>query len=243
MGGVVTGVLLFGVCAAVSLGAFAVIMDRVVMPFFVRVGDEVELPDIVEQPLDRARAELRARGLGLRVASQRADLRVPAGHLISQDPAPFTIVKRGRRVYVTLSSGPPMVTVPKCVGKTERNARLAVEEVGLVVGRVTHRTSHRVAAGWVLAQTPEPGASARPLTPVDLTVSSGTPEPEVAVPSVVERSLEEAKALLGEAGLVVGEIVQKSNLDYLPGTVTAQQPAAGTKVQRQSFVDLEVSAL
>jgi serine/threonine-protein kinase len=107
------------------------------------VGDEVELPDIVEQPLDRAQAELDVHELGLHVAGRRADLRVPKDHVVAQDPAPFTTVKRGRRVYVTLSTGPPVVRVPKCVGDTERNARLVVEDAGLILGAVTYRASKK----------------------------------------------------------------------------------------------------
>jgi beta-lactam-binding protein with PASTA domain len=56
-------------------------------------------------------------------------------------------------------------------------------------------------------------------------------------------SLKGARAVLQAAGLVVGQTVNVPNLNYLPGTVTAQDPAAGTKVERRSFVDLEVSAL
>ena len=243
LGGLVTSVLLFGVCAGLSLSVLAVALDRVVMPFFVRVGDEVELPDIVEQPLDRAQAELDVHELGLHVAGRRADLRVPKDHVVAQNPAPFTTVKRGRRVYVTLSTGPPLVRVPKCVGDTERNARLAVEDAGLILGAVTYRASKKVTRGRVLAQIPDAGASTVQHARVDLVVSSGPSEPKVAVPSVVGMSLKGARAVLQAAGLVVGQTVNVPNLNYLPGTVTAQDPAAGTKVERQSFLDLEVSAL
>ena len=67
--------------------------------------------------------------------------------------------------------------------------------------------------------------------------------PMVAVPDVVGLTQETAGTTITSAGLVVGEVSEEPTLGVEPGTVTAQDPAAGTEVEESSAVDVVVATV
>ena len=75
---------------------------------------------------------------------------------------------------------------------------------------------------------------------VDVTVSLGPLSQSVIVPSLVGRSLSEAKSVLDSAGIVVGNITYMASADLLPNTVLEQYPRAGDLVQHGQAIDLVV---
>lgn len=92
----------------------------------------VDLPDLVGASADSATATLK--DLGLKVKqSRKSSESVAAGNVISMDPKSGTTVYRGDTVSLVVSSGPPLVTVPDVVGKTEAAARSALQKAGFQV--------------------------------------------------------------------------------------------------------------
>jgi len=43
-------------------------------------------------------------------------------YIISQDPSPYVLVKKGRIINVVISSGPPKVLVPDLIGMNFKEA-------------------------------------------------------------------------------------------------------------------------
>ena len=58
------------------------------------------------------------------------DEEVPANHVAGQDPAPYTVVKKGRRVRVVLSRGPQLYPVPDVRNTSTTQARLRIQQQG-----------------------------------------------------------------------------------------------------------------
>jgi beta-lactam-binding protein with PASTA domain len=79
---------------------------------------------------------------------------VAAGHILSQSPAPGTVVRREWRVRVSESLGPQKVEVPDTVGADERLAALRLRRAGLEVGATARLPYTGAAEGTVLAQDP-----------------------------------------------------------------------------------------
>ena len=99
---------------------------------------------------------------------------VPAGDVADQEPAPGALVTPLSEVLVTVSlgEGTTSVTVPDVVGSREADAADELEAAGLVV--TTGRAySADVAAGRVIAQAPEAGASVDEGAEAGLLVSLG----------------------------------------------------------------------
>jgi beta-lactam-binding protein with PASTA domain/Ca2+-binding RTX toxin-like protein len=114
-------------------------------------------------------------GMVIGVITLQSSTTVPAGTVISQDPAAGLTVDVGTAMNMVVSSGPPPVTVPNVVGQTQAAASSSLTAAGLTVGAVTFSPSTTVAAGSVISQTPAAGASAPAGSAVALVVSQGTP--------------------------------------------------------------------
>jgi serine/threonine-protein kinase len=93
----------------------------------------VTLSQQVGRSFDAAKAALEADGLQVERGDDEHHDAVPAGQVIRQTPADGTVVHRGDTVTLTVSSGPPIVTVPNVVGLRTRDARIALENAGLTV--------------------------------------------------------------------------------------------------------------
>ncbi len=117
---------------------------------------------------------------------------MPEGYIVSQDPEPGTEIKSGDKVSFVVSQGSQDesgIEVPNLKGKTENEAKKALEALGLKLGKVT--TEHSDAdEGLVIAQTKSAGSSAESGDSVGITVSSG-PEKKaepVSIPMKIDYS-------------------------------------------------------
>jgi eukaryotic-like serine/threonine-protein kinase len=93
----------------------------------------IEVADVRGRPLEEATAVLREAGLELEVVDRRFDEEVPAGVVLSQDPAPAEILHRGDTVSVAVSRGPEPVAVPNVRGKRSGEAIAELEALGFEV--------------------------------------------------------------------------------------------------------------
>jgi eukaryotic-like serine/threonine-protein kinase len=128
------------------------------------------------------------------------------------------------------------VAVPYVVALREAQAMDTITKEGLVP-RVRRIANSDVEEGVVFAQNPDPGVRVEKDSIVVIDVSSG--RPEVTVPSVVGQSVADAVAELGRVGLTAQVVEVFSDRDA--GTVTAQQPGAGTVVVEGTGVRINVS--
>ncbi|GAA2038791.1 Stk1 family PASTA domain-containing Ser/Thr kinase [Terrabacter terrae] len=125
---------------------------------------------------------------------------VPAGVVISQDPAPGTSVKRNTSVSVVVSRGRQPIDVPTVTGTSFEAASAAVTKAGLVVVRAPDVNSDTVPSGQVVSQSPDQGTLHRGDS-VKLVVSKGPVM--VQVPNVVGRASGDAEKALTDLGFTV----------------------------------------
>ena len=131
------------------------------------------------------------------------------------------------------------VQVPNVVGLPLPEAQKTLDDLGLEVETV--RENHAsIPEDTVMEQDLKPGITVRLPQVIVLTVSSG-PE-TVDVPSLLEKTLQEARAILEELGLTVQEpVIEEYNEDTAPGLVFDQKPAQGTELPSGSPVTVYVS--
>lgn len=135
---------------------------------------------------------------------------------------------------------PAMVSVPTVVELDRIIAEDVLTTAGLTVGNVTEEFSDTVVKGAVIRQEPLPGAEVKAGDPVDLVISLG---PElVVVPDVKGKDQASAEQEIGDAGLMVGNIIRESSSSVPEGSVIRQTPAEGASVGPGSRVDLVVSS-
>ena len=126
------------------------------------------VPPVVGLPVAKAVAALRAAGLGVRARHVPAQRR--AGLVDTQTPAAGTRLRHGI-VRLTVSEGPPPVTVPAVVGSTHAAAVRTLRAAGLVAS--VQRLASQRPAGTVIAQSPPGGTRRLRGSTVRIRVSSG----------------------------------------------------------------------
>jgi eukaryotic-like serine/threonine-protein kinase len=160
--------------------------------------------------MEQAKATETLSGLGLQsTVTEEPSNTVPKGNVIRQDPAANTQVDKGSTVTLYVSSGSDSVAVPDLSGKSQDDARTALEEAGLKVGQVTTRDDPKVKADRVIETNPKSGQNVAKGSSVSLILSSG----QVQVPDVTGMSYSEAKDLLDAKGLKIKPVYQVSDLD------------------------------
>ncbi|KDS92749.1 hypothetical protein DHOM_09475 [Dermabacter hominis 1368] len=100
--------------------------------------EPVEVPSVAGSERKAAIKAIEGAGLVPKV-NEQYNSNVPAGQVISQDPAGATSVLPGSEVKISISLGPNLVGVPDVFRKSEADARAALEKAGLKVQVVYER--------------------------------------------------------------------------------------------------------
>ena len=210
-----------------------------------QLDDKVTVPNVVGKDWVDAAAELTA--LELVVSPEiirRNDENFPIDQVMQQSVAAFTEVNKGREITLTVSDGPRRTEVPLVIGESRIIAENRLRKEGLVASyqeEEYEEYSDDFPAGDIINQDPVAGEMVQGGTLVWLIVSLG-PEPvPVKVPNVLEKSFEEAKALLEEAGLSVGTVKREESNIYYEEIVMAQSVPGDSELNEGESVNLTVS--
>jgi beta-lactam-binding protein with PASTA domain len=198
---------------------------------------QVTVPDVTGQTQALATARLARAGLTA-APSPTASTAVAAGVVFGEAPPHGSVVERGSRVTLLVSSGPGSAALPDVKGLTSAQAVARLERAGFKP--VTQsQSSATVTAGRVISTEPSGHTEAQAGSPVTVVVSSGPAQ--VHVPEVSGQSEAEAKASLRAAGLEPGTIAKQEAPGSQAGTVLSQSPAAGSSVGSGQRVNLVVA--
>ena len=194
------------------------------------------VPDVVGKTKDQAGAAIKGAGLTLGDVTEDYSASVAQGKVISSDPKAGKVIEHTAKVSIVVSKGKEPATIPDVTGKSEDDAKKALEDAGLKKGKVSQDYSDSVAKGRVISSSPIAGASGYYKgDSVDLTVSKG-PE-KVTVPDVTGKSEDDAKKVLEDAGL---KVTVNKRLGGPFGTVRSTDPAAGSSVKPDSKVTINI---
>ena len=246
----------FRMASVVMLLVAVALLAAVTTMHFAIHGAEVQVPALKGMTVTEARSQTAGMGLNLDVDNRYYSSDVAAGHILSQSPAPGTVVRREWRVRIAESLGPQKVDVPDTVGTEGRVAALRLRRVGLEVG-VTAKLPYGAAPdGAVLAQDPPAHAQGIAQPSVNLLVAApddAAPDGYV-MPDMTGIPVVTAQDILSRVGLKtaiptfadipippVGTGDAQPVPPVTPGTVIAQQPLAGARVDQSVEVKLTVA--
>ena len=110
---------------------------------------------------------------------------------------------------------------------------------GLAIGRIEDRPTDDVPPNQVLDQRPAASTTVRSGKTVDLVVSGAV---RVSVPSLTGVQLEEGRALLRSAGLMLGNTTFRETTDAgVSGSIVAQRPVAGELAGKGDAVEVVIA--
>jgi RHS repeat-associated protein len=134
---------------------------------------QVVVPDVVGLTQSEAEAGILAAALSVGNVSFENSPSVPAGRIISQDPAAGALAAPGTSVNLVVSSGLSASVVPNLLGLTELEARSSLFMTRLLLGTVELQNHPSSAAGTIFAQDPAAGSVIEPGAEVNVQISMG----------------------------------------------------------------------
>ena len=192
-----------------------------------------EVPHVVGET--RAEANRVLREAGFRVDEKRVPSdRVRIDRVVAQSPD-GGLSERGKTVTIEISSGPERLEVPDVTGKSEDEARSALEAFRVVV---LEKEDGKAEPGTVLAQKPTGGKLPRGST---VTLSVAIEPKRITVPDVVGRSQDYATNQLSGRGFEI--TVEEVAVDSPDKDDVVQKQSPGPdddKVERGATVTITV---
>jgi serine/threonine-protein kinase len=131
------------------------------------------------------------------------------------------------------------IKFPSVVGATTEQANATLTGLGLLTEVVEERFDEDIAKDRVISTDPLAGDSIAPGGTVKLVISKGAER--YTIPALAALTPEAAVNLLAKSPLKVGEITEVFNAKIPKGFVISANPAPGTRVKRDTLVDLVVS--
>jgi eukaryotic-like serine/threonine-protein kinase len=246
----------FRMASVVMLLVTVALLAAITTMHFAIHGAEVQVPSLKGMTVAEARSQTSGLGLNLDVDNRYYSSDVAAGHILTQSPASGTVVRREWRVRVAESLGPQKVDVPDTVGTDARVAALRLRRVGLEVGATAKLPYNGSPDGTVLAQDPPAHAQGIAQPSVNLLVAApddSAPDGFV-MPDLTGIPIITAQNLLAKVGIKsatptfidipvppveIGAAPPKP--PAVPGSVIAQVPVAGARVDQATEVKLDVA--
>jgi beta-lactam-binding protein with PASTA domain len=161
------------------------------------------------------------------------------GVVIEQTPSPGSLIKKNRKIFLTINSwSPEKVQVTYVMDYSIRNARVMLESFGLKVGELIYVPSEYT--NLVLGQHYQ-GKPVSPGTPlergatIDLLVGQGLSNRTTAVPVLSGLRIKEATKLSQDLSLNIGATIYDSTVvskeDTLNAFIWKQRPKGSLEVQ------------
>ncbi|HBJ72121.1 MAG TPA: Stk1 family PASTA domain-containing Ser/Thr kinase [Actinobacteria bacterium] len=227
----------WAIAAVAIVGALAAALFFVYPLLTGGSANKVIVPNLEGLTVETAQTYLQASKLTLGEQTTEVSDR-PTGRIIAQLPASGESLEEGQAVNVTVSSGKEQATVPQLIGLTSvEDVQIALEDVGLQLGPVGEVESDQP-AGYVVSQSPSEGDQLNVGSTVSIKIASSS----VKVPTVIGLTEAQGRSDIVQAGFDPQVIYQETGAD-VAGTVLAQSPKGGAKLDRGSVVTITVGKL
>ncbi|KUO62263.1 hypothetical protein APF79_07045 [bacterium BRH_c32] len=210
----------------IVIGSIIIVMlifDLILLPLYVS-GTELNVPNVVGMQKDKAIELLEDLDLVPIIQTARFDDKMKKDYVLFQKPLSKSLVKEGRRIYLTISGGDPKLEMPSLMNKSIRDAKITIERAGLKLGSIDSVDSE-LPIYTVVGQSITEGTDVSKGTLVNIRVSIGPQIGMIRVPNILGRSLSEAESILQVNSLFIGKISYIYSPTLLPNTIVDQVPA------------------
>jgi serine/threonine-protein kinase len=200
--------------------------------------DDGILPNVVGKTFENASAILQKAGFPAQQGESRYHKSLPANIVLQEDPPAGSRQKRGTPVVLAISAGQRSAEVPVTTNMSQQQARISIENTGLMLGTVTEQLADQP-RGLVIASSPPAGTRMELPGSVDIVLSKGPAT--VQVPDLYGRTVGEARSMIEQLGLRIAGVSRDTSSLQPENTVIRQLPAAGQTVSAGGPVSLTVS--
>ena len=200
---------------------------------------DVKVPNLAGKSSADARTLLTRAGLEFGIDPvRRPDLTMPLDHVLTQDPAPGIVIRRGRTVRVRLSDGAKLPALPDLIGLSEHDAASKLAQEQIQVGTTAEIRSGDLATDSVAAQDPPARSASRT---VGLLINRGVQGVTYVMPDLIGTPEARATELLRARGFRVAVVGYAAYPGLGGGIIIRQSPQAGFQIPPGEAISLEVS--
>jgi beta-lactam-binding protein with PASTA domain len=219
-------------------------------------GQELELPDYTGYQYEDAVRDAKRKKFRMSISDSLHILGKPGGEILKQNPAPHSLVKQQRMIYVTITKRSPdkilSGRLPEMYGKNYERKRKELEEHFQIKSRVLEKRYDPAEEGQILEvqykgktimdnRGRDNDVYIEKGDILDFIISEKTGG-RVAVPNLICKTYEEAQFLLENLGLIIGEIKKEGQINDLNlSFIIAQDPAEGGIIEMETPIQLTVS--
>jgi len=231
--------------AFVIVGVLSFVIFRVVLGALLGPKNaDIEMPNLVGMTEEDARELLESKNIIIKEVRYSEDENVAAGLVISQSPESKIKVKENTEVVelvVSKNEKGKTFIVANYVGKDIKEVENELNN-GSFRFSIIQEVSDTVPEGIVISQSPYSNLEVEEGTLIEIRVSLGPEVGEVSMPNLVGKTLVEAKRILADNNLALGE--EKYTQDSKKGDeiVLKQSIAKGTKVKEGKKIDLTINS-
>ena len=211
------------------------------LTFIIKSEDTVIVPDLVGKDVVSALELLTDLQLNTKVSGSEYSYQIPKNHVSFQEPEPGSAIKKDRDVRIIISKGTRNISMPNLVALSEQQARLILEENGILRGHLSRVFHKDFDKDHIMAQVPAPGDMISRGATVDLLVSMGSSSAGLKMPDLSELSIDEAVVRIEKSNLTVGTIQSEFKKQKPRNMVLRQEPLAGHRVIEKSPVHLVIN--
>lgn len=200
---------------------------------------EIKTPNLIGMQVDDAREFLRQNGITLKPET-RYDEKASKGTIIAQTPAADMKIKSPGEIKVIVSDGQEMVKIPDLTSMSTKDAQYELQKYGLQI-KTIYEHSSEMPQDYVIRQNPAPDSLIAKNSEIEVFISNG-PSPKAKVPNLVGIKESQARNLVSQNKLVLGEVNYSSDSGKPYGVVLSQSLVPESEVDNFSKIDIVVNS-
>lgn len=203
--------------------------------------EDIKAPDLKGRDFKQVEEEYRAKGIEIVATDSVYDAEIQQGSIVSQSIDPGLTLKT-KRIEVTVSKGPKMVTVPDLTNKEYKVAKYELDQLELNA-EFDFVISEEVAENLIIKQSPLKDEQVIAGSVIKIQVSKGNGKVKFPMPKLTDMSLESAKKIIEEKKLILTKINYEQNNSKPNGYVTAQSVNPNVEVEEGKVIEITVNRL
>ncbi|TFH24386.1 MAG: PASTA domain-containing protein [Bacteroidia bacterium] len=173
-------------------------------------GKTITVPDLTGLTVEEVEDVSSSRHLRFEVIDSVFSNEMPRGTVIKHNPSGNSRVKKNRKIFLTMNAvNQEMIAMPQLVGLSFRQAKLAMQNAGLIQGTIEYRPDY--AKNNVLQQKHndsviKEGTEITKGSVIDLVLGMGLSSSTTRIPNLVGTELEEAREIIARYYLNLGAV-------------------------------------
>ena len=218
---------------------FYIIIDFIILPVLANNKKELYLEDVRGLDIKDAMRQLDV--FEIDIYNEKFTTGMLPGSVIDMSPKPFSYIKEGKVIKLSVVSNPESYIVENYINKSFRDINLLLDRQSVSIDTLIYEFSNNIKKGHIIDQYPKTSDTLRHDQKITLIISQGNHPNYYLVPNLINLSLDKAKKRISKSGLILGKIKYEFDENYLNNTVLEQGHPANKRLSFPAEIDLILS--